>query len=114
MLRDRLDGVHSYQESHRHQQQLIEHEEKSILRWCQKMDDWGFPLRLSALHGMAASLVAKRASHLPLGRNWLIRFLNRNPELAGRFSNRLDRERAFADNPTTLKDYFINIMYPKS
>jgi hypothetical protein len=78
------------------------------------MDDWGFPPRLSAVHGMAASLVAKHASHLPLGRNWFTRYLNRNPELAGRFSNRLERERAFADNPATLKDYFAKIIHPKS
>jgi hypothetical protein len=115
-LRDRLNGAQSYQESHRHQQQLTEHEEKAIGRWCQKLDDWGFPPRLSAVHRMAASLVAKHASHLPLGRNWLTRFLNRNPELAGRFSNRLERERAFANNPATssLKDYFVKLIYPKT
>jgi hypothetical protein len=77
------------------------------------MDDWGFPPQLSAVHRMAASLVSKRASHLPLGRNWLTRFLNRNLELAGRFSNRLEHERAFADNPATLKVYFVKVIYPK-
>jgi hypothetical protein len=86
----------------------------AIVRWCQKMDDWGFPPRLSAVHGIAASLIAKRASHLPLGKNWLTRFLNRNPDLAARFSNRLERKRAFADNPATLKDYFTKIIYPRS
>jgi hypothetical protein len=63
---------------------------------------------------MAASLIAKHASHLPLGRNWPTRFLNRNLELAIRFSNQLERERAFADNPATLKDYFAKVIYPKS
>jgi hypothetical protein len=113
-LRDWLNGAQSYQESHRHQQQLTEHEEKAIVRWYQMIDDWGFPPQLSAVHRMAASLVAKRASHLPLGRNWRTRVLNRNPELAARFSNRLEHERAFADNPVTLKDYFAKVIYPKS
>jgi hypothetical protein len=113
-LRDRLNGAQSYQESHRYQQQLTEHEAKAIVRWCQKMNDWGFSPRLSAIEGMAAALIAKRASHLPLGKNWLTRFLNRNPELAARFSNWLERERVFADNPATLKDYFAKVIYPKS
>jgi hypothetical protein len=76
------------------------------------MDDWGFPPRLSAVYGMAASLIAKHASHLLLGRNWLTRFLNQNLELAIRFSNWLERERAFADNPATLKDYFATVLAP--
>jgi hypothetical protein len=37
-LRDQLNGAQSQQESHCHQQ-LTEHEEKAIVRWCQKMDD---------------------------------------------------------------------------
>jgi hypothetical protein len=78
------------------------------------MDDWGFPPRLSAVHRMAASLIAKRASHLPLGRNWLTWFLNRNPELATRFSNQLEHERVFANNPATLRGYFAKVIYPKS
>jgi hypothetical protein len=78
------------------------------------MDDWGFPPQLSAVHGMAASLIVKHASHLPLGRNWVTRFLNRDSELATRFSNWLDHERVFADNPATLKDYFAKVIYPKS
>jgi hypothetical protein len=76
------------------------------------MDDWSFSPWLSAVYGIAASLIAKHASHLPLGRNGLTRFLNQNLELAIRFSNWLERERAFADNPATLKDYFAKVLVP--
>jgi hypothetical protein len=89
-LRDRLKGAQNRLESHRHQQLLTEYEEKSIVKWCQRMDDWGFPLRLALVNEMAAYLVEKRTSGRKLGRHWLTRFLDRNPELASRFTTRLE------------------------
>jgi hypothetical protein len=109
-LRDRLRGAQSRRESHRHQQLLTEYEEKSIVQWCERMDDWGFPLRLSLVKEMAAYLVSKRASGRKLGRHWLTRFLDRNPELSSRFTGRIERQRAFANNPRLLKDYFDKVL----
>lgn len=105
-LRDRLQGKGSRRDSHRRQQLLNEHEEKSVVAWCIRMDDWGFPLKLSLVKEMSAYLIKKRNSGHKLGVHWLGRFLDRNPEIASRFSSRLERQRAFADNPIVLKDYF--------
>ena len=41
-----------------------------------------------------------------LGKNWITRFLDRHPDLASKFSSQIDRQRAFASNPVTLRDYF--------
>lgn len=66
-LRDRMNGAQSRRESHRQQQLLSEHEEKSIAAWCKRMDDWGFPLRLDLVKEMAAYLVKKRQIGRKLG-----------------------------------------------
>ncbi|KAH0607923.1 uncharacterized protein H6S33_001975 [Morchella sextelata] len=66
-LRDRLQGKSSRRDSHRRQQLLSEHEEKSVVAWCIRMDDWGFPLKLSLVKEMAAYLIKKRNSGHKLG-----------------------------------------------
>ncbi|KAH0608756.1 uncharacterized protein H6S33_001890 [Morchella sextelata] len=106
-LRDRLNGEQNRREANRTQQLLNEDEEGCIVRWCQRMDDWGFPLRLSLVKELAAYLVSKRKGpgH-KLGQHWLGRFLDRNPELSSRFSGRLDRQRAVTNNQELLRDFY--------
>ena len=58
-LRDRVNGAQDRQESHRGQQLLSVQEEKTIVNWCTRMDDWGFPLKLPLVHEMAEYLVKK-------------------------------------------------------
>jgi len=41
-----------------------------------------------------------------LGKNWITRFLDRHPQLAGKFSTQIDWQRVFANNPIILRDYF--------
>lgn len=111
-LRDRLNGAQNRRESHRQQQILTPYEEETIVKWCARMDDWGFPMRLGLVKEMAGYLVKKREIGRTLGKHWLARFLERNPELASKFTMRLDRQRAYADNPTILKDYFEQVRSP--
>jgi hypothetical protein len=108
-LRDRLAGAQNHRESHRHQQLLTEQEEKSIVRWILKMDDWGFPPRLAVVKEIAAHLVSCRASGRKLGVHWMQMFLERNPEVATKLAVRLERQRAYADNPAIIKDYFKKV-----
>ncbi|KAH0603952.1 uncharacterized protein H6S33_006983 [Morchella sextelata] len=103
-LRDRLNGAQNRRDAHRSMQLLSEHEETTIVRWCERMDDWGFPLRLSLVKEMAAYLVKKREIGRRLGKHWLARFLQRNPELASKFSARLDKQRALLKQVITLYD----------
>lgn len=108
-LRDRLNGAQNRRDSHRQQQVLSDHEEQTIVDWCACMDDWGFPLRLALVHEMAAYLVQKRNLGRKLGKRWLTRFLDRHPELASKFSMRLERQRAYAENPVVIQDYFKKV-----
>jgi len=93
-------------------QLFTEQQEKAVVRWCNTLDDWGFPPKLTLVKQMAGHLIEKRASGQKLGKHWLKWFLDRNPELASWFSNRLDRQRALASNPAVLRDYFTKVESP--
>jgi len=41
-----------------------------------------------------------------LCRNWIACFLDRHPQVAGKFSTHIDRQRVFANNFITFYDYF--------
>jgi len=97
---------------HHRLQALREYEEKAIVRWCAKVDEWGHPATLSVVKGMAQVMVQRWVKEKVLGKHWLSRFLSRNKELASKLSTRLDRQRAFASNPVILRDFFQKVMTP--
>jgi len=108
-LRDRLNGAQDQKTSREPMQLFTKQEEKAIVRWCNRLDDWGFPPKLTMVKQMAEHLIQQRVGQQKLGKHWLKRFLDRNPELASRFSSRLDRQRALASNPVVLRDYFKKV-----
>lgn len=110
-LRDRLKGAEPRRAAHKSQQILSDYEEGTIVRWCERMDDWGFPLRLSLVKEMAAYLVRKREIGRTLGKHWLERFLKRNPNIKSRFASRLDRQRALTNNAELIKDYYKQVQF---
>jgi hypothetical protein len=108
-LRDRLRGTQSASVAHHHEQLLTDQEEKSIVRFCNTLDDYGHPANMRILKGFAKSLLplSKRRE---VGKHWATRFLNRHPELAARFSQRLDRQRANASDPAIIKVFFRKVI----
>ena len=90
-------------------QVLSEYEEKSVVRWCGRLDEWGHPARLAVVKSMAEAIIARREKDRSLGKHWITRFLSRHPDLAARLSSRLDRQRALASNPSVIKDYFNKV-----
>lgn len=90
-LRGRLKGRQSRVAGHLRMQVLTEYEESSLVRWCERLDEWGHPARIAVVKSMAEAIVARRVNNRPLGRNWITRFLNRHPNLAVKLSTRLDR-----------------------
>jgi len=109
-LRGRIKGRQTRVLGHLKMQVLTEFEEKSIARWCERLDKWGHPPRLEVVKSMAEAIVGRREKNRSLGKHWITRFLSRHPELASKFSSRLDRQRACARNPAVLKDYFRKVM----
>ncbi|KAH0611005.1 uncharacterized protein H6S33_011432 [Morchella sextelata] len=112
-LNDRFNGRKNRREAHQDQQKLPPSVERALKKWCQDMDDAGFPPRVDLLRGMATALAQKIAEeeHLGpdaahIGRNWITRFLDRHPDLSAKYSTQLDRQRQLANNPITLRDYY--------
>ena len=98
-LRGRLQGANPRADAHSQEQILSVEEEKAILRLCVTLDDWGHPLALQgSLKDFAMSLLPQ-ARRRQLGNHWLTRFLNQNPAIVSKFSQRLDRQRANASDP---------------
>ena len=96
-LRGCLQGTKPSAEAHSHEQILSVKVEKAIVRFCVLFDDLGHPLRGSLVKAFAIPLLPP-AHRRQLSNHWLTRFLNRNPAVASKFSQRLDRQRANASN----------------
>lgn len=90
---------------------MSDYKELTIVRWCECMDDWGFPLILSLVKEMAAYLVRKREIGRTLGKHWLERFLKRNLNIKSWFASRLDRQRALTNNAELIKDYYKQVQF---
>jgi hypothetical protein len=109
-LRGRLNGKRSKQQSRIDQQKLTPAEENAIKGWIFKLDDWGFPPRHQYVKDMALDFIKSHGVAAPkLGKNWLTRFLSRHPDLASKFCTRLDKQRAFADSPEVIQDFYEKV-----
>jgi len=108
-LRGRLTGRQSRAGGHVRLQVLSEYEEKSIVEWCERLDEWGHPARLSIVKDMAQAIVARRLKDRTLGKQWMKRFLQRHPGLATKLGTQIDRQRALASDQVVLKDYFKKV-----
>jgi len=108
-LWDRLNGRQAQATRLVRRQALLEYEEKSIVRGCERLDEWWHPARVSVVKRMGEAMVAHRVKKRTLGKNWVTRFLRRHPGLAVKLGTRLDRQRVFASNPVLLKDHFSKL-----
>jgi len=90
-------------------QVLTEYEEKLMVQWCEKLDKWGHLPCLEVVKSIAQALLRRRVNTYTLGKHWLTRFLNCNPRLASKLSTHLDHQRARADNPRVIKNYFQKV-----
>src|SRR4051794_14225556 len=84
----------------------------------------GFPsqaARLDMVRAMAQRLSDRVAADddldeesSKLGKNWTAYFLERQPSLATKYSTQLDRQRAKASKPATIRDYFPRMTVQQS
>ncbi|PWW79435.1 hypothetical protein C7212DRAFT_32269, partial [Tuber magnatum] len=59
-LRGRLKGRVSREVDHHKMQVLTEYKENSIVRSCERLDEWGHPARMALVKSMAEAIVARR------------------------------------------------------
>lgn len=109
-LRDRLKGGKSKKGCRVDHQIWTPAEENAIKGWILKLDDWGFPPRQQYVKDMALDFLKSHGIASPkLGKNWLSRFLNRHPDLSSKFCTRLDKQRAYANNPKIIEDFYEKV-----
>ena len=109
-LRGRLQGAKPANEAHQGLLKLTQAQEESIVRFCQLLDDLGFPVKLGYAKKMAEALLSKVSGEKEtLGTNWLRRFLARHPGLQSKVATRIDRQRAAANDPEAFKEFFRRV-----
>jgi len=107
-LQGRLRGAQPTRIGHQKQQLLTASEEKAIVQFYLSLDNLGHPLKLSYVKSFAQALLPP-SQRREVGKHWISRFLERNPSITSKFSQRLDRQRAHAEDPKTLKDFFQKV-----
>jgi hypothetical protein len=109
-LRDRLRKAQPRSAAHEKEQLLTLEEEKSIVRFCETLDNLGHPLQAKMVKAFVMSLLPPHRRR-QLGKHWMTCFLNRHPAVTAKFSQRLDRQRANANDPAILKDFFRKVYH---
>jgi len=109
-LCDQVRGAKPRSAAHEKEQLRTLEEEKSIVKFCETLDDLGHPLQGKMVKVFAMSLLPSHRRR-QLGKHWMTPILNRHPAVTAKFSQRLDRQRANAKDPAILKDFFRKVYH---
>ena len=107
-LRRRLGGGVSCALAHESQQLLTVAEEKAVVRWIYRLEEFGFPPRTQHVKE-AVSLLKESTWTEGVGKNWITRFLNRHPDLVSKFSSQFDKKRLKMSNPEVVNSHFSKV-----
>lgn len=83
-LQTRLQGVHPKHATTPVNRKLRPVEEQSLVQWILDLDRRGFPPQIIDVRRMADALLSARGQNpppLPVGKNWVTRFVNNQLEL---------------------------------
>jgi hypothetical protein len=86
-LRRRRAGTLSRRDSKVNSIKLTSTEQRVIVQHVLKLDERGYPPRLTDVEDMANSLLAER-NQPPVGKNWAGTFVKRRPELTVKFNRK--------------------------
>ena len=104
--------MQSRQKAHEDYQALPPAMEDALKKWALRMDPPGFPPRLEIFKAVAKKLFQQQlddsndSEPKALGPTCMRGFINRNPAISACYSTPMDRQRAFANHPGPIKDYF--------
>ena len=105
-LNGRIKGAKSAIVRQEDQQRLFPEEEAILVKWITRLQAWGWPARVKQARFMAEDLLRAKGDIQPLGKNWVQKFLSRHKEIKTKYIPPLDKERALAQDPQILKDWF--------
>jgi len=102
----RINGAIPDAVSRQRKQRLFPEEESALVKWVTRLHAWGWPARVEQVRFMAEDLLRAKGGSLPLRINWPQKFLKRHGELKTKYIPPLDKERALAQNPFILANWF--------
>ena len=86
-------GGESRVKGHVAQQLCTPAEEKAIVWWILKLEEWGFPPRIAHVkEGVAMLKGIEWDENSKVGKNWITRFLDRHPYLVSKLSSQFDKK----------------------
>jgi len=118
-VRRRLRGAKARKLAHVHQQLSTPAEERAIVRWIVRLEEFGFPPRVS--HVKEAIVLLKHPElsleeeaiegyfEGAIGKNYLTRFLNRHPDLVSKLSSNFDKRRIKQSDPGVIQRHFARV-----
>ncbi|KAL6152046.1 hypothetical protein ACJBU6_08936 [Exserohilum turcicum] len=108
-LYDRLQGRQPQATANARKRKLLPIEEQSLVQWILDLDRRGFPPHIIDVRRMADALLAARGQDPPpppVGKNWVSRFVQSQPELQTKWTRRFNSQRADYEDPTTITAWF--------
>jgi DDE superfamily endonuclease/Tc5 transposase-like DNA-binding protein len=110
-LTERVNGVLPKNEIVPHNRLLSITEETTLVEWILDKDTRGLPLTKAMVKEMAEILLAEHeisALNIPpyIGKNWVDKFIKRQPSLQLKYNRRYDYTRALCEDPIALSAWF--------
>ena len=92
---------------------LLKIKEDMIVRHIHDLDEQRFPPRLAAVEDMANSLLAEHHQD-PVGQNWAVNFVKRQPQLKVKFNRKYDYKRALCKDAKLIQGWFQLVEHTKA
>ena len=108
-LRRRLRGTQPRSETASVNRKLSATEEQSLVQWILDLDRRGFPPYIIDVRRMADALLAARGQDpppQPVGKNWVSRFIQSQPELQTKQTRKFNSQRAQCEDPAVIAAWF--------
>ena len=111
-LQRRLEKVPTLKEFNSQKRKLKLSEEQTLVQWILNLDQRGFPPQIIGVRRMADTLLAARGSNpppQPVGKNWVSRFIENQPELKTKWNRKFHSQRAKCEDPDTINAWFKRV-----
>jgi len=105
-LRRRRTGVTNRRISHEHEQRLTRRQETFLVEWILEQDSQGFPPSHLRAREMACQLLRSNGDTNPLGKDWIHKFIKRNPAVASVVGRRIEASRIAGTTQEALRDFY--------
>ena len=105
----RVNGIVPLTEFNAKKRKLQPSEEQALVEWALELNRRGFPPYIIDLRRMADTLLTARGQNpppQPVGKNWVSRFINAQPELQTKWNRKFHSQRAKCEDPKIIEPWF--------